>query len=69
MKKMVRKLKYPKPQSLIKYYIEIELVDLSRIHNGIKKSGNGDPFCKYQIYLEVARKYNNRHKTKIFRHS
>ena len=62
---LVGKLKYPQPWSLAKYYIGI---DCDRIHNGIKRTGNGDPHCKYQVYLALSRKEKNGHKTRIYKY-
>jgi hypothetical protein len=52
---------------LARCYIEIDPSSLDRIHNGIKKTGNGDPFCKYQVYLALMKKGKNGHRTRIYR--
>ena len=60
--------KYPQPYSLGKYYDPD--ADLDRIHNGIKKNGDGDPFEKYKSFLRrlpLIRNKERRHRLRLHR--
>ncbi len=55
-------MKYPKQESLRRYYVEH--ADLDRIHNAIKRNMD---INKYQVYLKPLRRKTNNHKTVMFR--
>ena len=65
--------KYPQPHNIERNF-DTERVDVERIHNGIKRNGNGDPFCKYvqfinfdKICLPLMKRSSNGHKTNIYK--
>lgn len=65
-------IKYKQPHNLKKYYPDADTDTLGRIHNGIKRNGDGDFWSKYlgfldRIYLRPMKKSGNKHNTRLSR--